>query len=120
MTFRRFTAILLGVLLQVSVFGGISFAANTDTVRHATTCGCCDLVDQCPCASSTDDQKPPLPAIPSSKDTKPSFVDHSEPEVTGNETRAGPLSEQICSASFKGFSGYAGVSISVSYCRFTI
>ena len=69
---------------------------------------------------SGGDEKPSLPALPAKQDTQLQILLPSESKIQGIEPRAGPEFSSNITTSVEDFQGYLGVSLEVTFCRYTI
>lgn len=121
MDFRTVIALLMGLLIQLSqvqtcVAGGVIPSCATT----ARSMACCDGVKSCPCAKSSEsNQKPALPAA-AAIELKWLVSETAENDLPG--TSVSPPNDAVRPAAtvseFR--SGFAGVPLSVAFCRFVI
>lgn len=119
MIIRRFTAIVLGILLQVALFGVVP-AATPPAPCPIQTSSCCGDTGTCPCMDAGGDEKPSLPAIPVEQERLTPLITPADPEIPGIETRAGPTAASPALSAVETLNGHRGVPLAVSFCRFTI
>lgn len=120
MLFRRITAVLLGGILQVSLLG----VGATPAVGAETGCNkahsCCQGLSVCPCVKSEENNKPVAPAIPSTQERQYPVIASTDTQIPLMEAASRSLSAPLAIPAGEAFSGYCGVSLRVSFCRYTI
>lgn len=82
---------------------------------------CCDGLKSCPCAKECDPAQKPGPLIPAGADLKLLVSKASEP--TGLDTPTIPQTEELIenvASQTDVRSAFAGVPLSVAFCRFVI
>jgi hypothetical protein len=121
-TWKVITGLVLGLILQLSQLshGFAACSERSSACQASSTCHCCDTKKVCPCAKSSKGSQLPTPAVP---DSKPVKLDPLLP--TGNDpVRFVSLIPPSAETSLAGISASArvhpGVSLNVSFCRFTI
>ena len=81
---------------------------------------CCEQLDSCPCAKESRENEKPAPLLPAGVDLKV-FLSKA-PEALRSGTRPSPATESkmalVSPAPCR--TGYAGVPLSVAFCRFVI
>jgi hypothetical protein len=121
MNVRSIIALFMGLVIQLSQVQ-LSLAADT-----ATTCGdhrqamsCCDGLRSCPCASESHSDQKPAPLVPVTVDLKLLVSKGSEPYRL-EALISPPTNAVVLPASHVDpWNGYAGVPLSVAFCRFVI
>lgn len=119
MFFHRVTAVLLGVLLQVTLCDAGLTPAPAETCNSHKKCCCSDL-PSCPCVESGGDEKPSTPAIPSGQDRQSPVIVATEPEITSSGTMFPPLAKPQAAPAAGSLGGHRGVALRISFCRFVI
>jgi hypothetical protein len=119
MFFRRVTAVLLGVLLQVTLCGASIMPAPAETCNNQRSCCCSDL-PSCPCVESGGDEKPSIPAIPSGQEQQSPVIVATDPEITSSGTSVHPPTKLQAGAAAGSLGSHRGVALRVSFCRYTI
>jgi hypothetical protein len=119
MMLRQITAVLLGVLLQVGLFGAIPFACAAPETLPQQSC-CCDGAAQCPCIEAGDDQKPSVPAIPLGQERLTPLITPAEPAIIVIDNRVDTTASSPALSRIEPFVGHSGVALRVSFCRYAI
>jgi hypothetical protein len=115
---KSIIVLLMGLVLQLSQ--AKPCLATQTTQACAADMSCCGDAESCPCASESRGNEKPAPLLPASVDLKV-FLSKA-PEAPVLETRLSPAAKSrvamVSPAPFR--SGYAGVPLSVAFCRFVI
>jgi hypothetical protein len=115
---KSIIVLLLGLVLQLSQTKPCLAAQTTQAC--AADMSCCGDLKSCPCASESRRNEKPAPLLPAGVDLK--VLLSKAPEAPVLETRLYPAAKSrvavVSPAPFR--SGYAGVLLSVAFCRFII
>ncbi len=117
---RAIFGLFLGLVIQCSHVQS-SLAAD---VAHSCGGGefmsCCDGLQACPCASEENPVEKPSPMVPAATDLKLLVSKGAEP-INLEAPVCDPTDSSFFTASsFEICKGYAGVPLSVAFCRFVI
>lgn len=121
MLIKPLIALCLGLVIQLSQVQLCWASAPAKSCASDTQVACCcGDTQSCPCASeSTPDQKP-APLIPAGADLKPLLANVTEPDIFGIWVTP-PENATVRTTQFSKLAGgYAGVPLSVAFCRFII
>ncbi len=115
---KSIIVLFMGLVLQLSQ----ARACLATQTEHACVANmsCCEDLDSCPCASESRENEKPAPLLPAGVDLK--VILSKAPEAPAPETRLSPAAGSrvalVSPALFR--NGYAGVPLSVAFCRFVI
>jgi hypothetical protein len=121
MAIRSIIALFMGLVIQLSqAQSHLTAGPEKPCATDGQSACCCGDFQSCPCVSESDPAEKPAPLIPAAVDFKLLISKAPEPDAPvalitppANDARpATPLIERR--------SGYAGVPLSVAFCRFTI
>lgn len=121
MIIRSIIALFMGLVIQLSQVQSHLAASPAETcVISGQSACCCGELQSCPCVSESAPAQKPAPLIPAAVDLKQLISKAPEPNSpvvlisppTNVVRHTAPLIERR--------SGYAGVPLSVAFCRFTI
>ncbi len=118
---RSIIALFMGLVLQLSQAQlCLTPRVEKSCATEAHAMSCCEGSGSCHCATESRDHEPPTPLVPASVDLKVFLA--KAPEVPRVETLFSPPEEtRVVEASpVLGRGGYAGVPLSVAFCRFVI
>ena len=121
MTIKSIIALFLGLLIQFSQVQS-SFAAEA-----VKTCGerggsmsCCEGLRSCPCAKGGDSEQKPGPLIPATLELKPLLSKASETILLDVLVSSSVEAIECHATQTDPARGFAGVLLSVAFCRFII
>jgi hypothetical protein len=113
--------LLIALVLQITLTLPAGVLAMSSSCKMATTCSCCEKLPSCPCLKDSErSEKPTPPQTPPEKvlklnalapgDTVSVIEINPVPGVPGSLPGRTPL---VCS-------GYSGMGLTVSFCRWVI
>ncbi len=121
MAIKSIIALFLGLVIQLSQ---VQLGSAAEPVKscggNAHSMCCCDGLQSCPCAKESDSDHKPSPLIPAQGDLK--WLVSKATEPTGLDKSSFPLTEAVVStgSQMEARSAFAGVPLSVAFCRFVI
>lgn len=120
MNLKSIIALFMGLVIQFSQVQASLAAGTAKSCGRGESMSCCDGLKSCPCASEGDSDQKPAPLAPVAVDLKWLVSKPAEPQTL--EALISPPSDAVVPAAtgpeFAG--GYAGVPLSVAFCRFVI
>ena len=121
MDMRSIVALFLGLVIQFSqVQSCLAAAPARPCATQAHGVCCCDGMRSCPCAKENGRDPKPTPAIPAALDLK--WLISNAPGTYSPGASIPPTTDAVTlTESFtESRSGFAGVPLSVAFCRFVI
>lgn len=121
MIFKFVIALFLGLVIQFSqVQASLAAESGKSCGEAGEAMSCCEGLQSCPCAKGGDSEQKPSPLIPAALDLKTLLSKTSE--SINLDALVSPRAETIkCFATQTDpASGFAGVPLSVAFCRFLI
>ena len=121
MGMRSIVALFLGLLIQLSQVQSCLAAEPAKPCATKAHPGCCcDGMRSCPCAKDSDQNQKPAPLIPAALDLK--LLISKTPGTHGLDALIPPPAAAVVftASSPKSRNGFAGVPLSVAFCRFVI
>lgn len=121
MNVKAIIALLMGLVIQLSqVQSCVAAIPAGPSEAEAHSMCCCDGLKSCPCASDRSGNEQPAPLIPATVDLKLLVA-----KAAGTNSFDVPVSPRsatvVATASHpEARSAYAGVPLSVAFCRFVI
>lgn len=121
MSFKSIVALFMGLVIQLSQAQSCVVAVSVSpTGALARPTCCCEGLQSCPCASDRGPEQKSAPLVPATVDLK-CLV----PQATGTNNHTAPLCPPtgagvITAATREARWAYAGVPLSVAFCRFVI
>ncbi|MEO5915391.1 MAG: hypothetical protein ABIS50_14250 [Luteolibacter sp.] len=121
MDIRSIIALFMGLVIQLSQVQTSVAAESVKTcATSAQRMDCCEGLKSCPCAKKTEQREKPAPLIPTAVDLK-LFVSKATGSGSFEAFYFPPTDTAFFSASrLESKVGYAGVPLSVAFCRFVI
>ena len=121
MAIKSIIALFMGLVIQFSqVQSSLAATPAKSCGGEAQSTCCCKGLQSCPCAKESDPDQKPGPLIPMGSDLKWFASKASEP--AGLDELIFPQTEDVVSTGSQvvARSAFAGVSLSVAFCRFVI
>ena len=121
MNLKSIIALLMGLVIQLSqVQSCVATESGKSCGGNARPMCCCDGLQSCPCAKEGNSDQKSVPLMPATVDLKLLALRGSEP--TSPEAFVSPPTDTVVSITprLQPKSGYAGVPLSVAFCRFVI
>lgn len=121
MTIKSIIALFLGLLIQFSqVQSSFADEAVKSCGEQGEFMSCCEGLRSCPCAKGGDSEQKPGPLIPATLELKPLLSKASE--TISLDVLVSPRAESIewYARQTDSARGFAGVPLSVAFCRFLI
>ena len=122
MTIKSIIALFLGLIIQFSqAQSGLAIESVKPCGGKAHSMSCCDGLKSCPCAKESEPVQKPGPLIPAGADLKLLVSKISEP--SGLEVLPFPPTEELIApvrSQTDVRCAFAGVPLSVAFCRFVI
>jgi hypothetical protein len=121
MGIRRIIALFMGLVIQLSQ---VQSSVATETTKTCGTSGhgmsCCEGLKSCPCAKKSDPSEKPAPLLPAAVELKLFVSKASGP--SDFDAIHFPQTARVlaCRSRPEAKIGYAGVPLSVAFCRFVI
>ena len=121
MGIRSIIALFMGLVIQLSQ---VQLCVAAESTKSCATSGdrmsCCEGLKSCPCAKKSDPVEKPAPLVPAAVDLKLFVSKASGP--SGFDVIHFPQSVRVLvsAARRESNTGYAGVPLSVAFCRFVI
>lgn len=121
MEIRSIIALFMGLVIQLSQ---LQISAAADSTKSCASAGhrmaCCEGLESCPCAKKSDPVEKPAPLVPAAVDLK-LFVSKASGPDCFHAIRF-PQTVRVFAGTSRPESktGYAGVPLSVAFCRFVI
>ena len=121
MGIRSIIALFMGLVIQLSQ---MQVCVATEPAKSCATSGhrmgCCEGLESCPCAKKSDPSEKPAPLVPAAVDLKLFVSKASGPGCL--DVIHFPRSIRVLGSAARRESktGYAGVPLSVAFCRFVI
>ena len=121
MDFRSIIALFMGLVIQLSQ---VQVRGATEPAKSCATSGdrmsCCEGLKSCPCAKKSDPVEKPSPLVPSAVDLKLFVSKASGPGSLDVIHFPQSVRVSVNAARWESNAGYAGVPLSVAFCRFVI
>ncbi len=121
MTFKSIIALLMGLVIQLSqVPSCLAAEPANPCAKSSQRMTCCEGSKSCPCAKESDQKQKPAPLVPSQVDLK--LLISKAPESTRLAASISPPADAVlvAASALENRSAYAGVPLSVAFCRFVI
>ena len=121
MTVKSIIAFLLGLVIQLSQ---VPSSLAGETAKSCATSmqrmDCCKGMESCPCAKESDQEQKPTPLAPTSVELK--LLISKAPDQPSVDALIFPPTEALSAtvSQLENRNGYAGVPLSVAFCRFVI
>lgn len=121
MDVRSIIALFMGLVLQLSqVQTCLATEAAKPCATQARLMSCCEGLKTCPCAKKSRENQKPTPLLPASGELKLLLSKAPEPSRLGAFVSPPAAAKAVVATPALGWSAYAGVPLSVAFCRFVI
>ena len=121
MAIKSIIALFLGLVIQFSqVQSGFATEPGKSCGVLADSLCCCAGLQSCPCAKEGDSNQKPGPLIPAAPELKPLIS--KAPATINFDAMTSPQAEEVefSVSQTDPAKGFAGVPLSVAFCRFII
>jgi len=121
MNLRSIIGLLMGLVIQLSQVPSCLAAKGTEPcTTQGHPAGCCEGLESCPCAGSTNSAPTPAPLIPAEVELK--CLISPAPAANDSQLVVSPPADCLNSSvsPTESRSGFEGVPLSVAFCSFII